>query len=70
MSIAAGSSRRSDSRAVIDAEAAVNHSRLHHEPNKTMQARGMKSPDRAEAVLLAFYEPEPLNQTRRRGLPN
>lgn len=37
---------------------------------KTMKARGMKSPDRAEAVLLSVYEPEPLNQPRRRGLLN
>jgi hypothetical protein len=30
----------------------------------------MKSPDRAEAGLLALYEPDPLNQPRRRGLLN
>ncbi|MEV8388873.1 MULTISPECIES: hypothetical protein [unclassified Streptomyces] len=37
---------------------------------KAMRARGMKSPDRAEAVLLALYEPEPLYKPRRRGLLN
>ncbi|MFF9192612.1 hypothetical protein [Streptomyces rochei] len=30
------------------------------ESKKAMRARGMKSPDRAEAVLLAVYEPEPV----------
>lgn len=35
-----------------------------------MKARGMKSPDRAEAVLLALYGPEPLNKPRRRSLLN
>jgi len=25
-----------------------------------MRARGMKSPDRAEALLLSVYEPEPI----------
>ncbi|MFH8465998.1 hypothetical protein [Streptomyces sp. NPDC017991] len=40
------------------------------ESKKAMKARGMKSPDRAEAVLLALYEPEPLNKPRRRGLLN
>ncbi|WP_436318846.1 transposase [Streptomyces griseofuscus] len=30
------------------------------EPKKAMRARGMRSPDRAEAVLLAVYEPEPV----------
>ncbi|MGW1275541.1 hypothetical protein ACWD4V_01100 [Streptomyces tsukubensis] len=40
------------------------------ESKKSMRARGMKSPDRAEAVLLALYEPEPLHQPRRRGLLN
>ncbi|MCX4976482.1 hypothetical protein [Streptomyces sp. NBC_00620] len=40
------------------------------ESKKSMTARGMKSPDRAEAVLLSLYEPEPLNQPRRRGLLN
>ncbi|WP_196421377.1 hypothetical protein [Streptomyces sp. E1N211] len=34
------------------------------ESKKQMQARGMKSPDRAEAILLAIYEPNP----RRRGI--
>ncbi|NGO67017.1 hypothetical protein [Streptomyces boncukensis] len=40
------------------------------ESKKAMKARGMKSPDRAEAILLALYEPEPLNKPRRRGLLN
>ncbi|MFZ3557162.1 hypothetical protein [Streptomyces sp. BH055] len=40
------------------------------ESKKQMRARGMKSPDRAEAVLLALYEPEPLHKPRRRGLLN
>ncbi|MGW2550067.1 hypothetical protein [Streptomyces sp. NPDC001635] len=40
------------------------------ESKKQMKARGMKSPDRAEAILLASYEPEPLNPPRRRGLLN
>ncbi|MFI9155717.1 hypothetical protein [Streptomyces sp. NPDC053367] len=30
------------------------------ESKKAMRARGMKNPDRAEAVLLAVYEPEPI----------
>ncbi|MEU6103038.1 hypothetical protein [Streptomyces flaveolus] len=30
------------------------------ESKKAMRARGMKSPDRAEAVLLAVYEPKPI----------
>ncbi|MYX26801.1 hypothetical protein GTY75_08985 [Streptomyces sp. SID8381] len=30
------------------------------ESKKAMRARGMKSPDRAEAVLLSVYEPEPV----------
>ncbi|MEU0857495.1 hypothetical protein ABZ352_18930 [Streptomyces griseofuscus] len=34
------------------------------ESKKQMKARGMKSPDRAEGILLAVYEPHP----RRRGL--
>ncbi len=34
------------------------------ESKKQMQARGMKSPHRAEAILLAIYEPNP----RRRGI--
>ncbi|MFJ5212294.1 hypothetical protein [Streptomyces nigra] len=34
------------------------------ESKKQMKARGMKSPDRAEAILLAVYEPNP----RRRGI--
>ncbi|MEW1700757.1 hypothetical protein ACIQCR_16915 [Streptomyces sp. NPDC093249] len=40
------------------------------ESKKAMRARGMKSPDRAEAVLLSLYEPEPLHKPRRRGLLN
>ncbi|MGA5134398.1 hypothetical protein ACPCTO_31855 [Streptomyces olivoreticuli] len=40
------------------------------ESKKAMKSRGMKSPDRAEAVLLALYEPEPLHKPRRRGLLN
>ncbi|OVZ99555.1 hypothetical protein B9W64_37825 [Streptomyces sp. CS159] len=40
------------------------------ESKKQMKARGMKSPDRGEAVLLAVYEPEPINPPRRRGLLN
>jgi hypothetical protein len=34
------------------------------ESKKQMQARGMKSPDRAEAILLSVYEPGPA----RRGI--
>lgn len=30
------------------------------ESKKSMRSRGMKSPDRAEAVLLSLYEPDPL----------
>ncbi|MEU4267695.1 hypothetical protein [Streptomyces sp. NPDC026092] len=40
------------------------------ESKRAMKARGMKSPDRAEALLLALYEPEPLHKPRRRGLLN
>ncbi|MDI3409267.1 hypothetical protein [Streptomyces cavernicola] len=40
------------------------------ESKKSMKARGMNSPDRAEAVLLALYEPEPLQKPRSRGLVN
>ncbi|MGW3028491.1 hypothetical protein [Streptomyces sp. NPDC001221] len=40
------------------------------ESKKAMKQRGMKSPDRADAALLAVYEPEPLDQPRRRGLLN
>ncbi|MFI6142407.1 hypothetical protein ACIBCC_29975 [Streptomyces griseus] len=40
------------------------------ESKKLMKARGLESPDRAEAILLCLYEPEPLNQPRRRGLLN
>jgi hypothetical protein len=35
-----------------------------------MKQRGMKSPDRADAALLAVYEPDPINPPRRRGLLN
>lgn len=40
------------------------------ESKKQMKSRGMSSPDRAEAILLAVYEPEPINPPRRRGLLN
>ncbi|NEA53548.1 hypothetical protein G3I60_05105 [Streptomyces sp. SID13666] len=40
------------------------------ESKKQMKARGMRSPDRAEGVLLALYEPEPIAPPRRRGLLN
>ncbi|MEU1592831.1 hypothetical protein ABZ468_08195 [Streptomyces sp. NPDC005708] len=40
------------------------------ESKKAMKARGMKSPDRADAALLTVYEPEPINPPRRRGLLN
>lgn len=40
------------------------------ESKKAMKARGMSSPDRAEAVLLALYEPELLHKPRSRGLLN
>ncbi|MEQ7008333.1 hypothetical protein ABN028_19350 [Actinopolymorpha sp. B17G11] len=39
------------------------------ESKKSMRARGVSSPDRAEAALLALYEPIPLKR-RRRGLLN
>jgi hypothetical protein len=38
------------------------------ESKKQMKARGVSSPDRAEAALLSIYEPFPLGQKRRRGL--
>ncbi len=38
------------------------------ERKSQMKARGVSSPDRAEAALLAVYEPFPLGQKRRRGL--
>ncbi|WP_424847807.1 hypothetical protein [Streptomyces sp. SAI-129] len=38
------------------------------ESKKVMKARGMKLLDRAEAILLAVYEPEPLHKPHRRGL--
>lgn len=40
------------------------------ESKANMKKRGVSSPDRAEAALLSIYEPEPLNQRRRRGLLN
>jgi hypothetical protein len=40
------------------------------ESKQAMKTRGIKSPDRAEAVLLAIYEPEFLRKPRRRGLLN
>ncbi|NML55118.1 hypothetical protein HHL19_35685 [Streptomyces sp. R302] len=40
------------------------------ESKRAMKQRGMKSPDRADAALLAVYEPEPINPPRRRGLLN
>ncbi|MEU9737235.1 hypothetical protein [Streptomyces sp. NPDC048002] len=40
------------------------------ESKKKMKQRGMKSPDRADAALLAVYEPGPINAPRRRGLLN
>ena len=40
------------------------------EPKKSMKKRGLKSPDRAEASLLAIYEPIPLMSRRRRGILN
>lgn len=40
------------------------------ESKKAMRARGLKSPDRAESVLLSIYEPEPLHRPRHRGLLN
>lgn len=38
------------------------------ESKKAMKARGVHSPDRAEAALLSIYEPTPLGAKRRRGL--
>lgn len=38
------------------------------ESKKEMKRRGIHSPDRAEAALLAIYEPEPVNQPKRLGL--
>jgi hypothetical protein len=40
------------------------------ESKKSMKARGVSSPDRAEAALLALYEPYPLIKPKRRGLLN
>lgn len=38
------------------------------ETKKSMKKRGQTSPDRAEAALLAIYEPEPVRTKPRRGL--
>jgi hypothetical protein len=38
------------------------------ESKKGMKKRGLQSPDRAEAALLALYEPLPIGGRRRRGL--
>lgn len=38
------------------------------ESKDKMKARGVSSPDRAESVLLALYEPFPLGRNKRRGL--
>lgn len=38
------------------------------ESKQSMKKRGLHSPDRAEAALLAVYEPEPLNPAKRRGI--
>ena len=38
------------------------------ESKASMRKRGVKSPDRAEALLLCTYEPTPIRQRRRRGL--
>ncbi|MCX5442913.1 MULTISPECIES: hypothetical protein [unclassified Streptomyces] len=40
------------------------------ESKKVMKQRGMKSPDRVDAVLLSVFESEPINPPRRRGLLN
>jgi hypothetical protein len=40
------------------------------ETKKSMKTRGIHSPDRAEAYLLAIYEPFPINRRRGRGLLN
>lgn len=41
------------------------------EAKKSMKSRGVSSPDRAEAYLLAVYEPFPINQRKKgRGLLN
>lgn len=40
------------------------------ESKKSMRARGVPSPDRAESSLLAVYEPFPIGRNRRRGLLN
>jgi hypothetical protein len=40
------------------------------ESKKSMRARGVDSPDRAESSCLAVYEPFPVDAHRRRGLLN
>lgn len=40
------------------------------ESKDKMKSRGLSSPDRGEAALLAVYEPEPLTRNKRRGLLN
>ncbi|MFD5122304.1 hypothetical protein [Streptomyces sp. NPDC058385] len=40
------------------------------ESKKVMNQRGLKSPDRADAVLLSVFESEPISPPRRRGLLN
>lgn len=38
------------------------------ESKEAMKKRGIDSPDRAEALLAAVYEPEPIRERRRRGI--
>ena len=38
------------------------------ESKESMRKRGRKSPDRAEAALLAVYEPEPIKRRKNRGI--
>ncbi|KWW97768.1 hypothetical protein TH66_20095 [Carbonactinospora thermoautotrophica] len=38
------------------------------ESKESMKKRGVSSPDRAEAALLAIYEPYPVGMRKRRGL--
>lgn len=40
------------------------------ESKDSMKKRGLKSPDRAEGVLLAIYEPEPIGKRKGKGLLN
>ena len=40
------------------------------ESKSSMKSRGVSSPDRAEAALLALYEPTPIRAKKRRGLLN